>query len=467
MIRRQKSMRFLGGFYAFPGGKVDPADGVRGRARPLPRHLRGRRARAPSRPRTGSRRSPSGSPPRASCSRRRGCCVGCDADGGRVDTRGSGGARPRRAAPPRAGRRGGAASARCSRREGWYLDLAALPLPLALHHAAVEPDPLHRALLPGPACPPGQEPAPASARRPPRASGSIPAEGYRRFLRGRDADGRARRLRARVHRAASTARRRSGPRTSTGATSSTASSTASRRPASTCPRARGESRRALSTLRGDGQCGGPLRRRRRSTEGARRAAGARCTPAGPRHLRRAPAPDRSGRRTRLRARGVEPEQRVAILLPDGPAWAATFFAALQARRGGGPAQHAARRRRELRADPGRLPAAVVVADPRAAGRGAARTPRRRSAPRAIDFDTLRGPARPARRLAARAGRRRRDGLLALHLRDDRLAQGGRALPPHAARRAATTLGRARRRPPPTGSSPPRSSSSPTRSATRS
>lgn len=26
MIRRQASMRFLGGFYAFPGGKVDPAD---------------------------------------------------------------------------------------------------------------------------------------------------------------------------------------------------------------------------------------------------------------------------------------------------------------------------------------------------------------------------------------------------------------------------------------------------------
>jgi 8-oxo-dGTP pyrophosphatase MutT (NUDIX family) len=29
MIRRQKSMRFLGGFYAFPGGKVDPEDGAR------------------------------------------------------------------------------------------------------------------------------------------------------------------------------------------------------------------------------------------------------------------------------------------------------------------------------------------------------------------------------------------------------------------------------------------------------
>jgi ribonuclease/clavin/mitogillin len=28
MIRRQKSMQFLGGYYAFPGGKVDPGDGV-------------------------------------------------------------------------------------------------------------------------------------------------------------------------------------------------------------------------------------------------------------------------------------------------------------------------------------------------------------------------------------------------------------------------------------------------------
>lgn len=27
MIRRQKGMRFLGGYYAFPGGKVEPADG--------------------------------------------------------------------------------------------------------------------------------------------------------------------------------------------------------------------------------------------------------------------------------------------------------------------------------------------------------------------------------------------------------------------------------------------------------
>ena len=28
MVRRQRSMKFLGGFYAFPGGKVDPGDGA-------------------------------------------------------------------------------------------------------------------------------------------------------------------------------------------------------------------------------------------------------------------------------------------------------------------------------------------------------------------------------------------------------------------------------------------------------
>src|SRR5438132_554793 len=40
MIRRQRSMKFLGVFYAFPGGKVDPADGA-----PAPR-ARGPRATA-------------------------------------------------------------------------------------------------------------------------------------------------------------------------------------------------------------------------------------------------------------------------------------------------------------------------------------------------------------------------------------------------------------------------------------
>ena len=44
MIRRQKSMRFLGGFYAFPGGKVDPEDALpalHGRCRGLDPAARG------------------------------------------------------------------------------------------------------------------------------------------------------------------------------------------------------------------------------------------------------------------------------------------------------------------------------------------------------------------------------------------------------------------------------------------
>ena len=60
MIRRQKSMRFLGGFYAFPGGKVEAADGseaalARCRGVSSATALR----RLPARP-TACRRSPSG-----------------------------------------------------------------------------------------------------------------------------------------------------------------------------------------------------------------------------------------------------------------------------------------------------------------------------------------------------------------------------------------------------------------------
>jgi benzoate-CoA ligase len=52
------------------------------------------------------------------------------------------------------------------------------------------------------------------------------------------------------------------------------------------------------------------------------------TPSGPvSYTRLQRLTDRAGHA--LRALGVEPEQRVALLLPDGPAWAATFFAALK------------------------------------------------------------------------------------------------------------------------------------------
>ena len=62
----------------------------------------------------------------------------------------------------------------CSRAQGWHCDLAAAALPLALHHARLEPDPLHRALLPVPrARRPGARAS--SPRRRRRASGSTPA----------------------------------------------------------------------------------------------------------------------------------------------------------------------------------------------------------------------------------------------------------------------------------------------------
>ncbi|HSE04586.1 MAG TPA: benzoate-CoA ligase family protein [Methylomirabilota bacterium] len=52
------------------------------------------------------------------------------------------------------------------------------------------------------------------------------------------------------------------------------------------------------------------------------------TPSGPvSYARLQRLTDRAGHA--LHALGVEPEQRVALLLPDGPAWAATFFAALK------------------------------------------------------------------------------------------------------------------------------------------
>ena len=52
MIRRQKSMRFLGGYYAFPGGKVDPEGRRAGHSRPLSGPHGGRRPDGSSPPST-------------------------------------------------------------------------------------------------------------------------------------------------------------------------------------------------------------------------------------------------------------------------------------------------------------------------------------------------------------------------------------------------------------------------------
>jgi benzoate-CoA ligase family protein len=87
----------------------------------------------------------------------------------------------------------------------------------------------------------------------------------------------------------------------------------------------------------------------------------------------------------LRALGVEPEQRVALLLPDGPAWAATFFAALKLGAVAVPLNTRldAAQLRTVLAD---CRPKAVVADP--ALLTAARVDPATLGPRALDFDTL-------------------------------------------------------------------------------
>ena len=93
-------------------------------------------------------------------------------------------------------------------REGWYCDLRPLALPLALRHTALEPDPLHRALLPVPA---SRRPGAAALHRgdvrgvlDPSRRGLPPLPGRR------DGHGRAGRVRARLPRAVRLARRAVG-----------------------------------------------------------------------------------------------------------------------------------------------------------------------------------------------------------------------------------------------------------------
>ena len=86
MIRRQKSMRFLGGFYAFPGGKVEPADG----SEEAVARCRGISSAAA----LATFPAAEGIPPLAfwvtaarELVEETGLLVGCDADGRPVDTR--------------------------------------------------------------------------------------------------------------------------------------------------------------------------------------------------------------------------------------------------------------------------------------------------------------------------------------------------------------------------------------------
>jgi 8-oxo-dGTP pyrophosphatase MutT (NUDIX family) len=147
MIRREKSMRFLGGFYAFPGGKVEPTDGS---ADALAR-CRGISSVAA----LAAFPAADGIPPLAfwvtaarELVEETGLLVGCDADGRPVDLRDP--AVRDRVERLRHALVGEEAPFHVLLgREGWYLD------------------PLHRALLPGP-----------------RAGGTGAASARRRSVRG-------------------------------------------------------------------------------------------------------------------------------------------------------------------------------------------------------------------------------------------------------------------------------------------
>jgi hypothetical protein len=242
-----------------------------------------------------------------------------------------------------------------------------------------------------------------------------PAEGHRRFLRRGDADGRAGRPRARLHRRVRHSDE--GRLTPTGVTSSTASTTASKRPVSAFPR---QARRPELRAAGAGQRGGPFvdARWRRAT-----ARPALLTPSGPITYAEPSAPDRS-RRPRAGRGGWSPSSAWPCPLRR-PRVGRDLLRRAEAGRGGGPAEHATRRGplRTVLAD---CRPKAVVTDP--AGLAAA----------GVDAPTL-GPARlprhrdrRARRAAgARAGGRRRDGILASTPRARLAAEGGGALPPHA------------------------------------
>lgn len=180
MIRRQKSMRFLGGFYAFPGGKVEPTDASEaalGRCRGVS-------------PATALDAFPAsnGLPPLAfwvtaarELVEETGLLVGCDADGRPVDTRDPM-VRDRVERVRHALAAEGGAFHALLEQEGWHLDLA--PFRYLSHFITPPSSPIRFTarffLAPVPA---GQEPRLLGGE----ASEGFwidPAEGHRRFLAG-------------------------------------------------------------------------------------------------------------------------------------------------------------------------------------------------------------------------------------------------------------------------------------------
>ena len=180
MIRRQKSMRFLGGFYAFPGGKVEPADGsteALGRCRGVSAD-----AALAAFPATD------GLPPLAfwvtaarELVEETGLLAGCDVAGRPVDTRDPA-VRERVERVRHALAADGASFHALLEQEGWHLDLA--PFRYLSHFITPPSSPIRFTarffLAPVPA---GQEPRLLGGE----ASEGFwidPAEGHRRFLAG-------------------------------------------------------------------------------------------------------------------------------------------------------------------------------------------------------------------------------------------------------------------------------------------
>ena len=179
MIRREKSMRFLGGFYAFPGGKVEPADGS-GEAMG--------RCRGVADAALAAFPAVDGIPPLAywvtaarELVEETGLLVGCDGDGRPVDP-GEAAVRDRVERLRHALVGEEAPFHVLLAREGWHLDLA--PFRYLSHFITPPSSPIRFSarffLAPVPA---GQEPRLLGGE----ASEGFwidPAEGHRRFLAG-------------------------------------------------------------------------------------------------------------------------------------------------------------------------------------------------------------------------------------------------------------------------------------------
>jgi ribonuclease/clavin/mitogillin len=180
MIRRQKSMRFLGGFYAFPGGKVEAADGSEAAF--------ARCFGVSSATASAAFPPTNGLPPLAfwvtaarELVEETGLLVGCDADGRPVDTRDPA-VRERVEQVRHALAADSASFHALLEQEGWHLDLA--PFRYLSHFITPPSSPIRFTarffLAPVPA---GQEPRLLGGE----ASEGFwidPAEGHRRFLAG-------------------------------------------------------------------------------------------------------------------------------------------------------------------------------------------------------------------------------------------------------------------------------------------